>query len=478
MVKYREPALGESNISLTSYTSSMNYDNEIADYVILVTLAHVYHLYMRGYIPKTEANKLIKNLQELYTNESVKSKLLAEKQFEDIFEALEDFLEKQVGSSIYNMPLGRSRNDHVVAAIKLKIFSETATLVEILYKELKKLIDIASNSLDTPFIIHTHTMPAQATSYAHYLASIIEELIDVLELIINDTKIYMKSPLGSGAGAGTSAEIDRDELAFLLGFLGISENTLYSTSSRIFLDALMRSLYMISIVLSRVANDYILFTHNSIGIISPPLDHVQTSSIMPQKRNPATLEIARARLKKIVSNSFYLGIVESGLPTGYSLDLQELTPVVWESIRICKEAINVVFDFINKAKVNEEKVVELIEKGGVLATEIAEALSITKGIPYRLAHQKVASSLRKTNWDLARAVELIVKEENVELTKLVDWKKALTAKKVKGSPNPEFVKKNLLSLNERLDKLFFDFMQIKEKFSISVTNLLNIKVYE
>jgi argininosuccinate lyase len=273
----------------------------------------------------------------------------------------------------------------------------------------------------------------------------------------------MKSPLGSGAGAGTSAEIDRNELAYLLGFLGISENTLYSTSSRIFLDALMRSLYMISVVLSRVANDYILF---------------QTSSIMPQKRNPATLEIARARLKKIVSNSFYLGIVESGLPTGYSLDLQELTPVVWESIRVCKEAINVVFDFINKAKVNEEKVVELIEKGGVLATEIAEALSITKGIPYRLAHQKVASSLRKTNWDLARAVELIDKEEKVEVTKLVEWRKALTAKKVKGSPNPEFVKKNLMSLNERLDKLFFDVMQIKEKFSISVTNLLNVKVYE
>lgn len=476
MVKYREAALGETRESLIKYTSSIRYDARIIDKVILVTVAHVAHLYRKGYIPKDEASKIITELRGLYYNNELKMELLGQNAMEDIFEAVEDFLEKRAGHSAYYIPLGRSRNDHVVAAIKLEVLDQTVKLLESLYRNTKALLSLAYRNLETPFVIHTHTMPGQITSYAHYLASIAEEILDIYETSLGDLKMILKSPLGSGAGAGTSADLDREELATLLGFFGITVNTLYSTSSRVFLDRVMRILSMISVTLSRVANDFIIYSHNSIGLINPPLEHVQTSSIMPQKKNPATLEIARARLKKILANANYLSIVESGIPSGYSLDLQELTPVVWESFDICLESVDIIFDFIMKSSVNAEKVDELIYEGGILATEVAEALTINKNVPYRIAHQKVASALRRAGWDLKKAVEILMSEENVELSRYLDWKNALLNKGVEGSPHPQKTERHLQKLGLRLEELFKETSLIKERFYSQFNELIHLKI--
>lgn len=476
MVKYREAGLGETVENLVKYTSSMKYDEEITDKVILITIAHVYHLYTKKFLSSYHAKRMISELRNLYFSDELKEKLTTQEQFEDIFEALEDYLEKRVGESVYYLPLGRSRNDHVVAAIKLKILDEILDLQGKMNEKINQMIYMANNHTYTPFVIHTHSMPGQVTTYAHYLGSIIEELLDIYEDLLYVLKSVLKSPLGSAAGAGTSVNIDRTELAEILGFQGLVENTLYSTSSRIFLNKAVSTLVSLSIALSRVINDYILFSHPSINIINPPLQHIQTSSIMPQKKNPATLEVARARIKRTISNLNHLGVVESGLMTGYNLDLQELTPIVWESFCIVKDAIDIVFDYILKSTVDVERVERIILEGGMLATEIAETLSIEKGIPYRLAHQKVASTLKKFGWNLERAIEVLNAEEGLDLSKCLNWKTSISNKKVHGSPNPDKTKEHLEKQAKRLRKLYEESLRIKEKIELSFSSLLNLDI--
>jgi len=476
LVKYRAAGLGEEDRGLTHYTSSIRADSRIVDEVVLVTIAHVYHLYRRKAVPKDDAARVIGELQKLYANAEEKAKLTESGSYEDVFEAIEGYLESRVGRSAHYMPLGRSRNDHVVAALKLRVVREVLNLLERLGERAKQIIELAESNLETPFIAHTHSLPGQASTYAHYLGSLIEELVTVSRFLLQDLRESFKSPLGSCAGAGTSADISREELADLLGFEGFVESTLFSTGSRIFLRRVLSSLADLSVALSRIANDYIMMTHPSVGLVSPPLEHVQTSSVMPQKKNLATLEVARARLKKVFSNAAYLAFVESGLPSGYSLDLQELTPAFWESLDIVASSLDVILDFVSKAKVERERVVEAMAEGGVLVVDVAEGLSIERGIPFREAHQKVAAALREAGWDLRKAIDALSRVEGVDLAKYLDWKTAIKARKVEGSPNPEKVLTMLRRLENELNDLLIEVARLRERLDSKRDFLLSLRL--
>jgi len=179
--------------------------------------------------------------------------------YEDVHEALEDFLLKNVGEEAGWIGLGRSRNDHVATALRLKLRNKLIELLTEINSLRKTLLDKAKEHITTIFPSYTHLQLAQPTTFAHYLTYIEEELASRWEIIFFTLKLVNRSPLGSGAIVGTNVKIDREKEAELLGFDDIVYNTLSATSSRADIITTISELTVLMVVLSRIAEDLISF---------------------------------------------------------------------------------------------------------------------------------------------------------------------------------------------------------------------------
>ncbi|MEM4001808.1 MAG: argininosuccinate lyase, partial [Saccharolobus sp.] len=304
---------GSEKDEVVNYTSSIDSDKEIIEEVKLTMKAHVISLYLSGYIKKEAAKKMLAALNEFKE---------ISQGYEDVHEALEDFLLKNVGEEAGWIGLGRSRNDHVATALRLKLRNKLIELLTEINSLRKTLLDKAREHITTIFPSYTHLQLAQPTTFAHYLTYIEEELASRWEIIFSTLKLVNKSPLGSGAIVGTNVKIDREKEAELLGFDDIVYNTLSATSSRADIITTISELTVLMVVLSRIAEDLIFFSSNKL--VKLPDSHVSTSSLMPQKRNPVTMEILRAKAAESIGILTSLLSIYKGLPTGYNLDLQEM----------------------------------------------------------------------------------------------------------------------------------------------------------
>jgi Argininosuccinate lyase len=222
-----------------------------------------------------------------------------------------------------------------------------------------------------------------------------------------------KSPLGSGAGTGVVANIDRDYEAKLLGFDGITLNTLYSTSSRNFLLEASFPFILLQEVMSRVSEDLIFMSSLEKPLIILPEDHVATSSLMPHKRNPVTLEIIRAKSKESIGNFSALLNIYNSLNYGYNLDLQEMSRIAWNIMKESIRSLKVLIDLIGKLTAVRDNMRSLIPKESTSA-DYVEKVSISQGKPFRSTYLEVKDKLKY--------IDFPSPEESIKL------------KSVKGSP--------------------------------------------
>ena len=269
-------------------------------------------------------------------------------------------------------------------------------------------------------------------------------------MILDDLSLTLKSPLGAAAGAGTSIPIDRPVLALQTGFKGLVLNSIYATGSRTFFIRALSPILSLAVLYSRVSTDFYLWSHPSLSYIIPPESHVQTSSIMPHKRNPASLEIVRARCMDVVSRVFNIIMIESKLPTGYNLDLQEITKHVWNSISTIREATLVLRDFLAKTKPNTQACANTARKFISGVTEAAERIAVSKKEPFRLVHAKIASILREVNWNVEKAIEVLSSEYKENVKGLSNPVSQVAVKATLGSTNPAIVSKCIEIATHRL----------------------------
>ncbi|AEM38622.1 Argininosuccinate lyase [Pyrolobus fumarii 1A] len=377
------------------YISSTPHDHMIAHDVVKVALIHVAILAEHNLLDKSNACKLANALQGLL--KKPEQLLEAMKGYEDIHEALEAVLEDKAGrEAARSFPLGRSRNDHVAAALRLW----TARMLTQIHCEgvelAKTILKKAEEWLDTLFPIHTHFQPAQVGTAGHWIHSYLEPILDALSLIETVFNIAWKSPLGSGPGAGTTLPIDRRRYPQPPVL-----NTLYATGSRLFANAAIAAVAVLMIELSRLAADVVLLSHPSIRVLVPPEHHVSTSSAMPHKRNPVSAEIARARAARVAGLLAAALGVNHGLPHGYNLDLQEENPVLYQALTETLETLRVFRDLVEGLEVDGNAVRRMIEGGAVLTSlEEAERLAVNSGTPFRDAYMMVADMVRRSEGSL------------------------------------------------------------------------------
>ena len=404
---------------VVKYTSSIETDREILDAVKLVMKAHVVELYLSGYISRELARRIV---------QSVNSFRDLPEGYEDVHEALEDYIIKTVGEEGGWIGFARSRNDHVAAALRIRARELLLDLLEDLLDFREALLKRAEEEKGTLFPVYTHFQPAQPSTFGHYLSYVEEEVASRWALGIQALRNVNRSPLGSGAIVGTNAKIDRLREAKHLGFFELVYNTLSATGSR--LDLFDSTYFAVSLLeaYSRVAEDLVLLSSKFTDYVQLPDSHVSTSSLMPQKRNAVTMEVLRARASLCVGKLTSALTAYKALPSGYNLDLQEINTVYFDCLKEASLGTQVLKSALLGLKVKGKPLDE-----ETLATDEAE-LRAMKGVPYRKAYKEVAQEIRAGLF-----------RPSISLTQSIEMKSTL------GSPNPQQLAKAIELQRQRLE---------------------------
>jgi argininosuccinate lyase len=445
------------------FLSSMDQDGSILYYDIIGSEAHSIMLYEMEHISHCELKKILFALEKAKKSPA---KIINNKRYEDIHEALEAFVIESAGMDAGGkMHLARSRNDQVMLDIRMKVRDDTNEICSALAGLIHGLLHRAKESKQVPMPMYTHLQQAQIGTFSHFLLSYAYALMRDMERLYLVYGRINQSPLGACAIGGSSITIDRKRTAMLLGFDSIIKNSLDATSSR---DALLEhtsTLAILTSTLGRIAEDFIIWSTTEFGYIELAEEYSSTSSAMPQKKNPDPLELIRAKAAVVTSNLVsMLGIVKA-LPSGYSRDLQDIKPPLLESSDITLDTIKIMDSVVRSLQINKERMRHAASISYAIALDVAEQLVMQKKIPFRTAHRIVGGlvgraaskgniSLGKLEFADIISVLKANKVENIqpdELMKLINEmtpEKSLESRKSSGSPNPIEQEEMIKSLSQ------------------------------
>ena len=415
------------------FLSSVQTDYHLLYYDILGSEAHVIMLHEIGFLSSPNLEDLLVVLGSIRNN----PKVLSTEKFEDIHECIEAFLIAKLGIGVGGiLQTARSRNDQVILDLRMMVRDSINRISRTLLHLIGALLSRSRDNFHSIMPMYTHLQQAQLGTFAHFLLSYAENLFrDVDRLNDSYNRINM-SPLGACAIGGTSISIDRNRTASLLGFKGVLDNSIDATTSRDDLIEFMSSLSIIMLNLSRIAEDFILWSTTEFGFVEIPDKYSSSSSLMPQKKNPDTLELIRAKASTVAGNLFAAMSLVKGLPSGYSRDLQELKPGLVKSSCIVQESLDILIGLIMDVKVNHARLLEAARNSYAISADIAEKLVLQKRISFRSAHRVVGSLVRSA-----------VEGGNIPLSKLTESEVRSTLGEIDTSIEPGDVIKVIQSLS-------------------------------
>jgi argininosuccinate lyase len=365
-----------------AFLSSLAADERIFAADLAVDRAHVVMLAERGIIGADDAAAILTALDDV---EAAGHDALPDG--EDVHEAIETAVIDRVGPAGGRMHTARSRNDEVAACIRYRLREDLLATVGTVVEGRETLLDVAAAETGTVMPGYTHRQPAQPTTVAHWVCSYESALARDTERLLDAYDRVNRSPLGAAAFAGTSFDVDRERAAALLGFDGLVENSMDAASARDFLVESSAAVTGLATTLAGLATDVVEFA--SDGYVELADDYASTSSIMPQKKNPDTLELVRSRAGDAASGLSGLVTTLAGLPRAYNRDLQRATGHAWEAVDAVHGAVPVAVGAVATAEWPAETLEAAAGDGFATATGVADRLAVA-GIPFRTAHEVVA----------------------------------------------------------------------------------------
>ncbi|MBC7120461.1 MAG: argininosuccinate lyase [Candidatus Methanosuratus sp.] len=382
---------GDLTRDVARFISSADYDHYISDAVIEINMAHVIALAKANYIGQREAVAILSALENLLGKvEQVPPDM------EDVHMVIEEEVTRLVGQEIGGkMHTGKSRNDQVATAIRMRLRDFTIDLCQGIISLQRRLLEKAA-SPEGRIVVpgYTHLQHAQPVTLAHYLLAHHDSIKRSFDRLISSYPRISLCPMGAAALAGTGFKIDRSLVARYLGFDGVLENTMDAVASRDFALEDVSSLAILMLDLSRFSEEMIVWSSSEFSYINVPDDHASTSSIMPQKKNPVTLEMVRAKSGSVLGELFSMMSIMKALPLTYNLDMQELTPHLWSACESTAASLAVLADFVSKVTFNESRIKASLDKGSSVATELADVLVREGGLPFRKAHHLVGAIVK------------------------------------------------------------------------------------
>ncbi len=373
-----------TNELVDEYTASISFDQKLAKFDILGSLAHVEMLAKCKIISSNDAEVIIQGLKNVAQKINNGEATLSVEQ-EDIHMNVEKLLMEEIGPTGGKLHTGRSRNDQVALDMRLYLRESIVHIVDLLSKVQKALMAQAKQNIDTILPGYTHLQRAQPVRFAHHMLAYVFMFQRDVERLVDSYKRVNQSPLGAGALAGTTFPIDREYVAQKLHFDGVSFNSLDAVSDRDFVVEFLSNASLISMHLSRLCEELIQWSSTEFHFIELDDAFCTGSSMMPQKKNPDVAELIRGKTGRIYGHLIGMLTTLKGLPLAYNKDMQEDKEGMFDSVETLEGALALFAPMIETMTVNKDTMHKAVQHDFSNATDLADYL-VSKNIPFREAH--------------------------------------------------------------------------------------------
>jgi len=446
----------KTNILTDRFTSSISFDQRLAKYDVLGSIAHAKMLGKQKVIPSKDAALIIQGLKSIL-KDIEKNKLKVNLRAEDIHSNIQDILLKNIGEAANKLHTARSRNDQIALDIRMYIKDEIIALKELIVELQSSILRFAKKNSKVIIPGYTHLQVAQCVLLAHHLLAYMESLGRDKARLQDSSERIDSMPLGSCALSGTGLAIDREFVRKELGFKSVTENSIDSVSDRDFIVEVLADLSMLSVHLSRIAEDLILWATKEFSFIDIDFSFCTGSSIMPHKKNPDVLELIRGSVGKIQGDLSSVLIMMKGLPLSYNRDLQLDKPPLFDAVDTVKDILEIFIALFGNIIVEKEAIAAKLMDESLFSVDVVEYL-IKKGVSYRQAHD-VVGKMVKDCLDKGKKISALSNEELKKFSSKLepDVKRILNAwasvslKNSYGGTSPKLVEKQLKRWSAKLN---------------------------
>jgi argininosuccinate lyase len=390
------------------FTSSIDIDKRLYAYDIEGSIAHCRMLAKTSIISDADAAALVDGLGAI-KREIERGEFQFHKSLEDIHMHIEARLIEKVGKAAQKLHTARSRNDQIALDLRMYLREETLNIIRRLVELAKIVVDFAKTHIDVVLPGYTHLQRAQPVLLSHHFMAYYEMFSRDIDRFNDGLKRINVMPLGSAALAGTTYPIDREYTAQLLDFPKISANSIDSVSDRDFIIEFVSAASICMLHLSRMSEEFILWSTSEFGFIDLPDSFATGSSIMPQKRNPDVPELVRGKTGRVFGDLVFLLTMMKSLPLSYNRDMQEDKSALFQTADTLIQCIDIYIKMIPKLKINQEIMRQATSRGFLNATDMADYL-VTGGMPFRQAHGCVGEVVAYASSREKELHELTLKE--------------------------------------------------------------------
>lgn len=440
------------------FAGSLHFDRRLIDPDIRGSQAFARALEKAGILTPEECVRIVEAFERIRA-EARHPQFFEGAADEDVHTLVIRKLREKAGTIAEKIHTGRSRNEQVSLDLRLWLRDECERVRELLAMWMTSLLDLAELHPGAVIPGYTHLRRAQAVPWPHYLLAYFEMFWRDVKRFDDARQRANVLPLGSGALAGSGFPFDREAMAHDLGFETISHNSMDVAADRDFVLDFLYAASATMLHLSRVAEDWILYSSEEFGWISLGDEVTSGSSLMPQKKNPDSLELIRGKCGRVVGCLHSLMMTMKGLPLTYNRDMQEDKEPLFEAADQLSGSLEMARAVAASVKLDPDKPLRAAEEGWVVATDLAEALA-RAGTPFHQAHQLVGRLVLEStrqgrkpgDWSPAE-LQQFAPEFNAEIAGLLDPREGMKSRELPGGAGPEAVAKALAEARRRLNRM-------------------------
>lgn len=388
--------------SVEAFSASIDYDSRLYRYDIAGSKAHATMLADNGLLSKDELKAIIDGLSAI-EKEIDNGEFEFLQELEDVHMNIEKALADRIGPAGAKLHSARSRNDQVALDLKLYLRDQCDLLVDLLDSVRHGFTRLARTYLGNIMPGYTHMQRAQPVLVSHHLLAYFEMFSRDRGRLLDCRRRINISPLGGAAMAGTGLPIEREQVADLLGFDGVTANSMDTAGDRDFAIEFVSCCTQIQLHLSRLCEELVLWAGSEFDFVVIGDRFCTGSSIMPQKKNPDIAELVRGKSGRVVGSLMTLLTIMKGLPLTYNRDLQEDKEPVFDAVDTVSASLSIIAELLENLKFNTEKMIDATKSGFMTATDLADYL-VLKDVPFREAHGIVG---RIVSYCIDRGCELV-----------------------------------------------------------------------
>jgi len=372
---------------------SFQFDRRLLRYEIAASSAHARALKNAGALSADELISMLQGLEQISQKAAASPAFLQDDEVEDVHHFVEKQLVALIGDTGYKLHSGRSRNEQIATDLRLYVRAAIDQLRQELADLCGAMTERAEQAGDAAMPAYTHLQRAEPVLVAHWLLAYVEMFLRDADRLADCRKRLNLCPLGSGAVAGATLALDRVLMASSLGFDAPTANSIDATSDRDFAIEFVNALSLLSVHLSRWAEEMILFSTQEYGFLLLPEPYSTGSSAMPQKKNPDLLELVRGKTGRVLGHATALTVSLKGLPLAYNKDLQETQEPLFDAADTLLQMLPLVTGWMKSVEFNFERMQQAAQSGFMNAWAAATYL-VNRGVPSRLAHERVGKAVQ------------------------------------------------------------------------------------